>query len=205
MAVAGHAVAFTRSSDEELVRASVDGSEDAWAALIHRYKNLIYAVPLRAGASREEAAQIFHDVCLNLFAELSHLQRITCLRTWLLTAAAQKLCEFREQQRQLVESPDAAARARASEIAILPPNVLEQIDCDQRVRETVEQLPDRCRRLVQLLFYEHPPRPYGAVAPQLGLATGSIGFIRGRCLVQLARSLRADNHRPAPASLTRQP
>lgn len=194
----GHATALARATDEELVCACLDGSEDAWAALINRYKNLIYAVPLRGGASAEDAVDIFHGVCRHLFAELPQLRRADCLRGWLLTAAAQKLFELRNQQ-----TPNDAGQSVAGEPAILPPSVLQQIDCDQRVRDAVEQLPDRCRRLVQQLFHEHPPRPYHAVAPQLGLATGSSGFIRGRCLIQLARSLRvvwSDHHAAAARS-----
>jgi DNA-directed RNA polymerase specialized sigma24 family protein len=39
--------------------------------------------------------------------------------------------------------------------------------------------------MVQLLFYQDPPVPYAEVARQMGLAEGSIGFIRGRCLEKL--------------------
>lgn len=169
------------STDEELVRACLDGSEDAWAALIDRYKNLIYAVPLRGGASPENAVEIFQSVCLQLFSELEQLRQVECLRGWLLTAATHQLYELRKQWRT-IEEPVADA--------ILPSHVLEELHRDQRVRDAVEQLPDRCRRVVQLLFYQHPPRPYNIVARQLGLTTGSIGFIHGRCLAQLARALR---------------
>ena len=47
----------------------------------------------------------------------------------------------------------------------------------------------RCRELIRMLFYEHPPRPYVEVAKFLGVATSSIGFIRGRCLSKLERAL----------------
>jgi DNA-directed RNA polymerase specialized sigma24 family protein len=43
--------------------------------------------------------------------------------------------------------------------------------------------------LVQLLFFEQPPLPYAEVARRMGLATGSIGFIRGRCLEKLRKAL----------------
>ena len=36
---------------------------------------------------------------------------------------------------------------------------------------------------------EHPPVPYNEVARRLNLATGSIGFIRGRCLKRLKKLL----------------
>jgi hypothetical protein len=40
-----------------------------------------------------------------------------------------------------------------------------------------------------MLFFENPARPYQQVARSLGLATGSIAFIRGRCLTRLRRQL----------------
>ena len=43
--------------------------------------------------------------------------------------------------------------------------------------------------LVQILFFESPARPYKDVAKSLGLATGSIGFIRARCLNKLGQKL----------------
>ena len=44
--------------------------------------------------------------------------------------------------------------------------------------------------MIRLLFYADPPLPYREVARRLGLATGSIGFIRGRCLRRLEKTLR---------------
>jgi DNA-directed RNA polymerase specialized sigma24 family protein len=43
--------------------------------------------------------------------------------------------------------------------------------------------------MIRLLFYQQPPLPYAEVAERLGLATGSIGFIRGRCLKKLEAAL----------------
>lgn len=40
-----------------------------------------------------------------------------------------------------------------------------------------------------MLFFEEPAKPYDDVAKSLGLATGSIGFIRARCLKQMMRAL----------------
>jgi len=64
------------------------------------------------------------------------------------------------------------------------------VEREQSVREAIAALPDRCRELVQLLFYQQPPMPYDEVARKLGLATGSIGFIRGRCLKKLRANLK---------------
>jgi DNA-directed RNA polymerase specialized sigma24 family protein len=40
-----------------------------------------------------------------------------------------------------------------------------------------------------MLFFEEPARPYKEIAAKLGIATGSIGFIRQRCLDKLKKRL----------------
>ena len=57
------------------------------------------------------------------------------------------------------------------------------------MREAIAELPPRCREMITLLFFSEPQLPYRDVARQLGLAVGSIGFIRGRCLKRLQRML----------------
>jgi len=70
-----------------------------------------------------------------------------------------------------------------------PVETLAQLQEEQIVRDVVATLPPRHRELVRLLFFEQPPLPYAEVARRLGLATGSIGFIRGRCLERLRKAL----------------
>jgi hypothetical protein len=43
--------------------------------------------------------------------------------------------------------------------------------------------------LVEMLFFESPSRPYSEVAAELGLALGSIGFTRQKCIERLRRQL----------------
>jgi RNA polymerase sigma factor (sigma-70 family) len=73
--------------------------------------------------------------------------------------------------------------------ADLPPDLIEQVEREQMLREATAQLPDRCQEMIQLLFYHQPQLSYRDVAARLGVATGSIGFIRGRCLKRLQRAL----------------
>lgn len=182
---------FRSASDDDLVRACLNGNEEAWAALIDRYKNLIYAVPIRGGASQEDASDIFQSVCLQLFSELPRLRNVAGLRSWLLTIAQHKLYELRQQRRRPIDSLDDPDSRVLDELGAMPPDAVEELDRDQRIRAAINELPDRCRVLVHHLFFEHPPRPYRDLARDLGLATGSIGFIRGRCLARLTRALRA--------------
>ncbi len=73
--------------------------------------------------------------------------------------------------------------------AVPSADLIEAVEREQMVREAVARLPTRCGELVRLLFYEQPPVPYKELAQRMGLASGSIGFIRGRCLKRLQRLL----------------
>ena len=52
------------SQDGLLVQECLKGSEEAWSALIDKYKNLIFSIPIKYGFSPDEAAEIFQAVCL---------------------------------------------------------------------------------------------------------------------------------------------
>lgn len=175
-------------SDARLIRACLKGREDAWATLIAKYKNLIYSIPLKYGTTPQDAADIFQAVCLELFSELPRLRKPDSLRSWLITVAAHQSFHLTRKLRRRAE--DELTDVDAEPLGIDPPAALiAQIEREQQLREAVAALPARCQEMVRLLFYHQPPLTYQEVAARLGLATGSIGFIRGRCLKRLARSL----------------
>lgn len=173
--------------DARLVDACLKGDERAWAAVIAKYKNLIYSIPRKYGATPEDAADIFQSVCLELFHELPRLRNVQNLRPWLMTVAAHEAFRWkrRRRRREMHESDPVEEETAAG----LPAVVAVDAEREQAVREAVDRLPPRCREMVKMLFYEHPPLPYVEVARRLGLAVGSIGFIRGRCLKRLQRAL----------------
>jgi DNA-directed RNA polymerase specialized sigma24 family protein len=69
--------------------------------------------------------------------------------------------------------------------------MLVQLEQEQTLREAISEMPRRCAQMIQMLFFDTPSRPYAEVASALGLAEGSIGFIRGRCLARLRKHLEA--------------
>jgi RNA polymerase sigma factor (sigma-70 family) len=175
-------------SDARLIRACLSGNEHAWTTLIAKYKNLIYSIPMKYGASPEDAADIFQAVCLELFSELARLRKPDSLRSWLITVAAHQSFHWKRKVRHRAE--DELTDLEAEKLGVDPaPNLIEQVEREQMLREAVETLPARCQELVRLLFYHQPQLSYQEVAARLGLATGSIGFIRGRCLRRLQRTL----------------
>ncbi|MBZ5523291.1 MAG: RNA polymerase sigma factor [Acidobacteriia bacterium] len=176
------------AEDERLVRACVNGDEQAWNTLIDKYKRLIYSVPVKQGMSPDDAADVFQSVCVELFTNLAKLRKIKSLPSWLITIATHK-CYHLHKKGKLEVELDAMEEDATEAFATMPAETLQEIQQEQIVREAIDRLSPRCAEMVKMLFFEQPPVPYNELAKRLGLATGSIGFIRGRCLARLQKIL----------------
>ena len=176
-------------TNTQLVTACLAGDERAWVVLVDRYKSLIYSIPLRYGTSPQDAADIFQTVCLDLFNELPRLRDADALQSWLIRVTTHKCYHWRRKKSSQEEDLDEDSVDTLSATDLIPAEVLAEVEQEQLVQEAIGQLPARCREMIELLFFEHPPMPYTEVARRLQLAKGSIGFIRGRCLKRLKKVL----------------
>jgi RNA polymerase sigma factor (sigma-70 family) len=173
--------------DDRLVKACLNGDERAWSALIAKYKNLIFSIPVKYGAGPEDAADIFQAVCMEVFTELPRLRDPGAFRSWLITVTAHQAFHWKRKTRRRGEQ---AITSEEDTLATEPtPDVIEQVEQEQALRDAIALLSPRCQQLITLLFYSQPQMPYRDVAKTLGVATGSIGFIRGRCLTRLLKTL----------------
>jgi RNA polymerase sigma factor (sigma-70 family) len=177
------------SSDERLIKACLKGDAEAWAALIDKYKNLIYSIPIKFGM-HQDASDIFQVVCVDLMSELKNLREHRALPKWLMETCYHRCLQHRRQGGRLVElTPEHTEKLENDADQSPPEQMLAQLEQEQLLRAVIASMPERCERMIHMLFYEIPPRPYDQIASELGVATGSIGFIRGRCLDRLRKQL----------------
>ena len=173
--------------DDRLVAECLKGNEKAWSALLDKYKNLIFSIPIKM-EMYDDAADIFQAVCLDLLSDLPRLREPRALPKWLMQTCYRKCLQYQRRAERHVPLDEGQEDSSASS-ASLPDDMLAQLEREQIVRDAMTELNPRCERLVHMLFFESPPRPYQEIASQLGIATGSIGFIRGRCLWKLRKQL----------------
>jgi RNA polymerase sigma factor (sigma-70 family) len=175
-------------SDATLVKRCLSGQEEAWSQLIDKYKALIYSIPVKYGLPQQEAADVFQGTCMELLMHLRDLREPRALPKWLIQVALHKCYHWKRQQQRLV-SRDAEAELPEPEIPPVAEELVRQTEEEQMLREAIASLAPRCQKLVEMLFFESPSRPYHEVANELNLAVGSIGLTRQKCIESLRKRL----------------
>jgi RNA polymerase sigma factor (sigma-70 family) len=174
------------NGDSALVQACLRGEAPAWERLVGRYARLVYAVPKKYGLDEDAAADVFQGTWTALWERLDEVRDHQRIGWWLITVAArlsyQQVQRIRREQARIEEHERLRTGPNfdtpAEELALAR---LEAAD----LAAAMARLPERCRHLLELLFYDPQAPSYGEIAARLGVAVDSIGPIRGRCLRHL--------------------
>ena len=184
-------------ADDELLQRCRAGQAAAWSTLVRRYQRLIYTIPLRAGLGEEAAADVFQITFARLFEHLDRIQDASRVRAWLVTTAKRESLSLLEQQHRRAEEtldgdpddPDTDRLAQLPDPSPVAEDQLAELQDQDRLRRAVDRLDPRSRQFVELAFLQDEPLSYSELAVRLGIAEGSIGPTRVRCLDKLRRLL----------------
>jgi RNA polymerase sigma factor (sigma-70 family) len=171
----------------DLVRGARNGEQRAWDALVERYAPLVWSICQRNRLGHAEAGDVSQTVWLRLVEHLDELRDPAALPGWLATTTQRECYEFFRATRRVHALEQLLdAEAVPSQTAIVEEELLAA-ERHETLLEAVSQLPPGCQRLLALLIQD-PPVPYAEISLQLGVAVGSIGPSRRRCLERLRRS-----------------
>lgn len=186
-----------KASDPVLVRACLAGKEKAWNLLVERYAPLIYSVPHQFELAEEDAADIFHNVCVSLWRNLSSLRDSSSLAPWLIQAAQNECLEV--MLRRGGNGAPTVAPADAHTLltklqaeGFLPPDLAHQLTEGHRLRLAFGKLPERSQQLLRLLYLDPGHLSDAEIAARLGIPPTAVGAYRARCLEHLRRLLEAE-------------
>ncbi|MFZ2649048.1 MAG: sigma-70 family RNA polymerase sigma factor [Burkholderiaceae bacterium] len=182
-------------SDAALVSGCLRGEAKCWEALVQRYQRLIFAIVRRMGLDEHTAADVFQTVFSRLLTQLPKIAEPARLQAWIVTTTKREgLLQRRRGERwvSMTQDDEAGDTPPEWDIADESPQAEQALaDLQQlnRVRLALDRLDPRCRALMRLLFDDlderEAPMEYGEIAARLGMAVGSIGPTRARCLAKL--------------------
>ena len=176
--------------DRQLVEACLAGESEAWEALISRYQRLIYSIPLKSRLSPDDAADIFQSVSLKLFEKLETLREHDKISSWIITTTVRECWRMSaKNRREELTNETSSSLVEVSSDAPLADHELEAMERRQTVRQAVDSLPERCRELLTILFYQSDEWTYAEIAQRMKMPVSSIGPTRARCLEKLKKLL----------------
>lgn len=167
----------------DLLLAARAGSEDAVGRIVTELSPLLWHIARAAGLSSDDAEDVLQTVWMRLLAHLDEIRTPAALSKWLVVTTRREAWHVRASGRRqlpadhdwLTGLPDTGPGSE--ELAIID---------DQRrtLWAAIGKLSPHCQELLRIIAFV--PRPdYTAVAAELGMARGSVGPTRGRCLAKL--------------------
>ena len=169
------------------------GSMDALGQLVTELSPLLWHTARAAGLSSDDAQDVVQTVWMRLLSHLDGIRTSAALTGWLVVTTRREAWRVRAAGRRQLP-------ADHEWFSVLPdarPGSDEQVILDDQRRElwvAIGQLPQRCQELLRIIAFV--PRPdYQVVAAELGMAVGSIGPTRGRCLAKLRALLAGGSQR----------
>ena len=168
----------------ELLRAGA--FEAAFERLADRYERKVYRLCcslLRDPDQAEDAAQ---ESLVRVWKALSKYDQRASLSTWIYTITRNRCLTAIERRRDLDSLSDPAVEHEAEAAQAVGPET-EQ-DHLAMLRELVEALPERFRRVLTLFYYEE--RSVAEVARMLGLPEGTVKTNLHRARAALGERLR---------------
>ena len=171
-------------SDAELLQAHVDGDQAAFAELVRRHRDRLWAVALRTIGDREEAADAIQDALLSAHRAAAKFRGDSAVTTWLHRIVV-NACLDRMRRRQAhptVPLPDGAFSGDGVPHGPEPAAPMPDHDTALVVREALAELPAEQRAAIVLVDVQG--YPVAEAAEILGVAEGTI---KSRCARGRAR------------------
>ncbi|MDX5566762.1 sigma-70 family RNA polymerase sigma factor [Streptomyces sp. ID05-04B] len=179
-----------------LVQSAVDGDAAAWKGLVDGLSPLVWAVVRAHRLSDADGHEVYQTVWFRFAQHLGRIREPHKAGSWLASTARNECLKVIKGLRRLTPTDDPHLLDRASEDRTPEQSVLDSEEAaaqGERVRflwQEFEALGERCRQLLRVLIATPPPS-YQEVSAALGIAVGSIGPMRQRCLRRLRARLDA--------------
>jgi RNA polymerase sigma factor (sigma-70 family) len=171
-----------------LVARAVAGDQGAWDAIVERYSPLVWSICLRYQLGRQDIDDVGQNVWLLLVERIGHLRDPAALPGWLATTTQRECLRVLRADRRYDRAglPAEDQMPHDADAAMIEQEILIA-ERDAALRAAFAELSPSCRDLLSMLICD-PPCAYAEISATLGVAVGSIGPMRARCLDRLRRS-----------------
>src|SRR5262249_54820565 len=149
--------------------------------LVTRYQRLIYSIALRICRDSDAAADILQQVCLEMYQRLDEVRNIASLPSWIATVTRRKSFDYMKALKPVVSLEE--------EVQVDSSDIFGSIERQHALERAMATLPERNRRLIQMMYMSGGGHSYQEISAALGIPVASIGPTRIRSLKKLKKLL----------------
>jgi RNA polymerase sigma factor (sigma-70 family) len=173
-----------------------EGNKRDWEELIGRLTPVIFAACRKLHLSREESFDVFGKTSLLLLENMNGLRDEEKIFGYVSTIAYREAMAIKVRSRLVVQeqSLTPAETSATSPVDTAPTDIARAQDYEVMAR-AMAVLPARCRKLLQVLFFDEEELSYKEISEKLGIPIASIGPTRMRCLNKLRTIMRRQGYK----------
>lgn len=190
--------------DYKLVcKAMNDGDQKAYAELMSRYKDSIYYMLLKMVNNRDDAEDLTIEAFGKAFKNIKQYTPDYAFSTWLFKIATNNCIDFIRKKRKMLMAIDRGIENEDGQEITLevkadgpgPDDFLMKKQRKDTMKEVVDKLKPRYRKLVELRYYQE--LSYEEIAVELNLPLGTVKaqlFRAREFLYQIMKNTEYVNH-----------
>jgi len=181
--------------DARLVARCLEGEARAWEALVRRHERLVYSIGRSYRLGDEDMGDVFQEVFTALLKGLPRLRDGRTLVRWL-ASTTERIARTTALRRRKEAAREDHAEDTVERLVDHQEEVgadLERVERQHQVRLALASVSERCRRLLEALYYEDPTPSYSELSQRLGVPVGSLGPTRARCMERLKGHLESQD------------
>lgn len=168
-------------NETELIARKLNGDDDAYAALIDRYKEGLYRHCFKFMRNEDEAEDVAQEAFIEAFVHLDRYNPKFRFSTWLYKIATNLALTRLRKRRDIRMDEDELDRV----LSDLPG--AQDLALYRELHEAVDALPLQYRTVVSMHYWQG--KSYSEIAMRMGTSTGSVKGWMSRAKKQLKEVL----------------
>lgn len=180
-------------SDVQLIEKIQSGNIAVFEQLMAKYERMVFRTAMGFIHTKEDAEDLTQDIFIQVYQSLSKFKGDAEFSTWLYRITVNMSINFvnKNRKKKLLESLGTIFHLSSKEKT--PLELLEQSECDKRIKKAIDSLPDTQRTAFVLSRYEELSQK--EIATIMNKSEGAVEQLLQRAKNSLQKKLEYDRRK----------
>ena len=148
----------TNDYDNSIIEKCKTGDFSSFRALVSRYQNRIFSVCYGLVRSRDDAADLFQEVCLRIYKSIGKVKSEAGLYVWIYRITVNVCFDWLRKKKRMRKKVDKfKAQDTVSDFFVetnTPVSIALQLELKEQINKVIAALPDAQRAVIVLREFE---------------------------------------------------